>query len=220
MLSPNIVLHHRRLFILNQTPNFKMNKMYGIVALAGYLGLSAINPAILSAQGNNEPIKFGSNRQVKYIPTPLESQEYIALLRGNYPPVTPENWGKISVDESTLTLWGALDGTSFSYLKDEIAGVLEIKKDGKVIRYVDYSSNDYRHDEATVNGQEVLVRSPDFFETTKPLQIPITPEDRLVSILGEYRQRLNISAAERQAKSLRKVITPQELKQSLDVFVK
>lgn len=197
-----------------------MNRTYGIAALVGYLGLSAVNPGIVQAQTKDEPVKFGSNRQFTYAPTRLESQEHLALVSGNYPPITPENWGKISIDGLSLTLWGVLDGTSFSYIKNEISGVLEIKKDGKIIRYVDFSPYKYNNDKATVNGQEVLIRGPNFFETAKPSQKPETTEERLVSILSDYRQRLNIPAAEKQAEASRKVLTPQELKQFLDAFAK
>ena len=195
-----------------------MNKAYSIAGLVGYLGLSAVNPGIAQAQAKDEPVKFGPSRQ--QLTYASEAGEERGLLGRNLPPVTPENWGKISIGAISLDLWGVLDGTSFVYQASPIVKLLEIHRNGSRIKYFDVPSNDYAHDTATVDGHKVLTKNANFFETAKPSPTPITTEEILVGILNDYRQRLNIADAEKKAQASRKVLTPQELKQSLDAFVK
>ena len=116
---------------------------------------------------------------------------------------------------------GSFRRSKIFYHKTGIAGVLEIERNGERVRIIDFPYNETgQHDEATVNGQEVLHRRSNYFETTKPFGVPKTPEERVVNILSDYRKKLNIDAAEKQQQSLRHVLTKQELKGSLDAFVK
>ena len=107
---------------------------------------------------------------------------------------------------------------TFGYFKEDFLNI----KEGIFprIKYFDVPSDDYAHDTATVDGHKVLTKNANFFETAKPSPTPITTEEILVGILNDYRQRLNIADAEKKAQASRKVLTPQELKQSLDAFVK
>jgi hypothetical protein len=192
-----------------------MNKAYTIAALAGFLGLSAPNPSILSSQENGDPLMFGQNRDVTYTETTKARDSISGLPFSN-----TENQGTAYLNSIGFELSGVLDGARFLYKRTPIADVFEIERNGTRIRYVDFPANDYRSDQAVVNGHVVFENDSKFFESTQPLQSPQAVEERLVSILSDYKHKLNVDEAQRRAEALRPAPTQQEVQESLDAFVR
>lgn len=195
-----------------------MRRAYAVAALAT-LGLYAAGSSISLAQNKNDPVRFGRiGRELVY--TKEDNDVPFNLIIGGVPPITPENQGKIKIHFSGFELWGVLDGAGFYYARSGIADVLQIERNGTRIRYVDFPSRDYRSDSAEVNGHTVLEKKADFFETAQQSHPPQTTEERLVSILRDYRQKLNVAEAGKRSEALMPHLTQKELQESLDKFIK
>ena len=194
-----------------------MNKAYGAAALLGFLGLSAAGSHVTLAQGGNWPIRVGQKRGHTCT---RQNEQYPIYNIGVPHPALVEQCN-IYLNPLGFEMWGVLDGAGFFYRRNKSYDMLEIKRNDTRIRYVDFSHRDYRGDLAEVNGHPVIDgKGSDFFETSRPSQSPRTAEERLVAILSDYRNRLNVATAAKQAEALWRGPTQQEIQEALDAFLK
>ncbi|GEM_PF-3161711 len=212
-----------------------MKKLLGLVALAGYLGYNLMAPNVI-AQSRYSPIRFGKDKEYSYSASydKEESSNFEVLGRAIKSAFSgadkvrlidiSKNWGKIYIGEQgDSVVWGVLDGVLFYSEKFIDTRKIDITKRDVTVQFDDIPKASPGNDHATVNLEYVVaLGNPGFYEGPVPIKPweQLTLQERLHSIYSFYSAALNLKEVEQAAQKSKVVIPPNELRKSLDIFLK